>query len=412
MNILFIVPYVPNLIRVRSFNFIRWLTMLGHRVSVVTIWTTESERKDLTNLQNQCYQVVAKYLPKYRSFYNCTTALPTKVPLQAAYSWQPSLAALILELVQNGDIHEEYDVVHVEHLRGAKYGIFLREYLTEHQLKIPVIWDSVDNISHLFRQSSKSSKKRISRLITRFELSRTEKYESWLANQFDSTIVTSQVDLDSFHDLVGSGERFRPISIIPNGVDLEYFTPAEDSTREPATLVISGKMSYHANVSMVFELVENIFPIILAKRPDAKLWIVGKDPVQDILSLDIYPNITVTGTVQDIRPFLQKATVAVAPLTYGAGIQNKVLEAMACSTPVVAYPQGVAALSVVAEKDMLLGKTPHDFAMQVLRLLDNCDLRNDIGRNGRRFVEKNHNWKTITIELLDLYKQAIEHKAV
>ena len=142
------------------------------------------------------------------------------------------------------------------------------------------------------------------------------------------------------------------ISVLPNGVDLGYFYVGEELKREPATLVISGKMSYHANVSMTLEMVREILPVIWDQRPETKLWIVGKDPPREIQELGQHPKITVTGTVPDIRPYLQNATIAVAPITYGAGIQNKVLEAMACATPVVASSQAVSALNTISGKDI------------------------------------------------------------
>ncbi|MDH7487867.1 MAG: glycosyltransferase, partial [Anaerolineae bacterium] len=184
-----------------------------------------------------------------------------------------------------------------------------------------------------------------SRMLTAFELGRTRRYESWLPSQFDHTLVTSRIDRDALLALVGNGaERVRKISVLPNGVDLGYFVPDESLPRENDTLVVSGKMSYHANVTMVLDLVDKIMPHIWAVKPEVKLWIVGKDPTPEIKSLNQKNGITVTGTVDDIRPYLQRATLAVTPISYGVGIQNKVLEAMACGTPVVSTPQAVSTL--------------------------------------------------------------------
>lgn len=92
MNILFIVPYVPNLIRVRPYNLIRHLAAHGHEVTVLTLWSTEAERADAEALKQHCHRVVALPLPRWRSLWNCLRALPTPVPLQAVYCWQPALA--------------------------------------------------------------------------------------------------------------------------------------------------------------------------------------------------------------------------------------------------------------------------------------------------------------------------------
>ncbi|NIW43885.1 MAG: glycosyltransferase, partial [Gammaproteobacteria bacterium] len=114
----------------------------------------------------------------------------------------------------------------------------------------------------------------------------------------------------------------------------------------PETVVITGKMSYHANITMAVYLAEEIMPRVWAERPGVQLEIVGKDPSPEVQNLGEHKNVSVIGGVPDLRPYIQKATVAAAPILYGVGIQNKVLEAMACGTPVVVTPQAVSAIDV------------------------------------------------------------------
>jgi glycosyltransferase involved in cell wall biosynthesis len=269
-----------------------------------------------------------------------------------------------------------------------------------------MVWDSVDCISYLFSQAARSSQKLRSKLMTRFELPRTRKYEARMAQLFDRTLVTSRLDQEAFAGLLPPDAK--QVEVLPNGVDLEYFTPGIESERDPATLVISGKMSYHANVAMVTNLVENIMPHIWAKKPDVKLCVVGKDPPRSITQLSERPGVTVTGYVDDLRPYLQRATIALAPLTYGAGIQNKVLEAMACATPVIATPRATAALSAVVGQDLLIEQDPELYANQVLELLDHPEQARRIGEAGRAFVEKFHGWEAITSQLEAIYAHAVE----
>jgi polysaccharide biosynthesis protein PslH len=135
--------------------------------------------------------------------------------------------------------------------------------------------------------------------------------------------------------------------------------------------------------------------------------IVGKDPPASVRSLAQNPAVTVTGTVDDIRPYLQIAGVAIVPLLYGAGVQNKVLEAMACGTPVVATPQAVQALGVVADRDILLGDSPEELAKQILGLVQDSDSQNRVGQAGRRYVEENHQWARIAKVLEGVYHEVI-----
>jgi glycosyltransferase involved in cell wall biosynthesis len=177
--------------------------------------------------------------------------------------------------------------------------------------------------------------------------------------------------------------------------------------RDPATLVISGKMSYHANVSMVLHLVEKILPHVWRSRPDARLLIVGKDPTREIQALGEHPAITVTGTVPDLPPYLQRATVAVAPITYRAGIQNKILEAMATETPVVTTPAAVSALQVTPNQDLMVAAEPKAFAESVVSLLNDQTKRQAMGKAGRRFVETYHDWRAAARRLTAVYEDAI-----
>lgn len=410
MKVLFIVPYVPNLIRVRPFNLIRHLSQRGHSVTVMTLWSNEAERQSAAELAQVCDRVVAMRLPKWRSLLNVAAAAFGQTPLQAVFCWQPALARQINTAIWPDDRSNKpnFDVIHIEHLRGACYGLDLRsQNRSISRATLPIVWDSVDSITHLFRQSSANSAKMFNRLLTGFELRRTTKHEAMLVRSFDRTLVTSAKDRDTFLEVTAPDSPERVIKVLPNGVDLIYFTPDFNMPREKNTLVISGKMSYHANVSMVLYFVQQVLPIIRASHPDVKVVIAGKDPPSDILSLSQQPNITVTGTVTDIRPYLRQATIAVAPLTYGAGIQNKVLEAMACGTPVVATDLAISALPVTPGKDLLAAENAEDFARKVSSLLDDVDLRSAISTAGRAYVERNHDWQTIAACLEETYTEVI-----
>jgi len=405
LNILFVAPYVPNLIRVRPYNLIRSISERGHRVTVAALYANEREQQDGEKLREVCHAVHLYPIKLVQSLWNSVQALPTRKPLQFTYSWSPQVAAELEKLVLQAAENDPFDVIHVEHLRGATYGLHLKNTLGEKCP--PVIWDSVDCISLLFRQSSVGSKSIAKRVISKFELPRTENYEGWLATQFDHVVVTSSMDKKALAALMPHNSPISSISVLANGVDLDYFHPDESVNREAAMLVVSGKMSYHANVSMGVHLVQNIMPIIWARNPDAQVYIVGKDPPRELLALGQNPAVHVTGTVEDMRPYLHRATVALAPITYGAGIQNKVLEAMACGTPVVCSPQAVQALRIVPGRDVLVAKEPIAFAEAVLDLVRDPARQHAVGAAGRAYVESHHKWPEIAIQLEGVYLNAV-----
>lgn len=408
MKILFVVPYVPNLIRVRPYQLLRALLRRGHQITLATLWTSEEEQRELKALSDLGIRVVAQPLPTWRSLLNTVAALPTRVPLQADYCWQPTLAQRIRQLLTD----EVFDVVHVEHLRGARYGLYIKALRPQLARPVPIVWDSVDCISHLFAQAAERSRSLKGRIMTRLDLARTQAYEGQLVGQFDEVTVTSPSDKAALEALIGKTAPH--LHVLPNGVDLDYFTP-NGNHREAGTVVFSGKMSYHANITAALHLVHDIMPKVWMQRPEVKVWLVGKDPSADIRALaesradspTQKGSVIVTGTVDDIRPYIHKSAAAVAPVPYGAGIQNKVLEAMACGAPVIASPQACSALQAQPGRDLLVAETPERFAETLLELLGNPGQQQSLGLTARSYVERHHSWDAISRQLEAVYQSAI-----
>jgi glycosyltransferase involved in cell wall biosynthesis len=270
----------------------------------------------------------------------------------------------------------------------------------------------VDCISHLFQQAASQGRSFFGKFVTRFELLRTRRAEAELVCRFDHVLVTSSVDRDALLELATNGKQPSPISVLPNGVDLDYFHPNCDVQRDAATVVFSGKMSYHANVAMVKYLVAEIMPHVWRALPETHLFIVGKEPPSDIRNLGKDPRITVTGTVGDIRPFLWRATVSIVPLLYGAGIQNKILEAMATATPVVTTSRALPALQVQPGRDLWVADDASGFAEGITRLIENRDLSRAIGDSGLAHVRQNHDWRYLACQLTDIYQHTLDRHEV
>lgn len=420
MRILFVVPYVPNRIRVRPYEFLRALLRAGHDVTLAALWTTAVEKADLLQLEQAGLAVIARSMPAWRSAFNSMLAAPTTTPLQAVYSWHRGLFAAVLA----AHAARPFDVVHVEHLRGCRYGLALMDEWQAALVHPPVVWDSVDCISHLFAQAAQSSRSAKSRLMTRVELPRTQRYEAHLVHCFDQTVVTSAIDKAALVALGKTAEPNYPeganrreveakIDVVPNGVDLDLFRVGAVERRHANRIVFSGKMSYHANVTAALHLVNDIMPSVWSERPDAEVWLVGKDPAPALRLLgeasagQSARRVVVTGEVAAMEEYIQGAAVAVAPLLYGAGIQNKVLEAMACGTPVVASPQASQSLAAVAERDYLGAATAADFGAAILALLQSPVYRQEVGCAGRRFVETHHSWASAAARLEVIYTEAI-----
>lgn len=410
MRLLFIVPYTPTLIRTRPYNLVRSLAQRGHSLTLATLWETERERTALDALAAQGIEVLAAPLTRARSAANALPAMAAGLPVQARFCWQPALARrLAARLAQPGPA---FDLVHVEHLRGAEYGRWVQRWLARDGQPVPVVWDSVDCISLLFEQAAQHSGSRLGRWMARLELPSTRRYEAAAVRGFDGVLATSARDAGALEALAREADSGRAglmkVRTLPNGVDSDYFTPNENLTVVPR-VVLSGKMSYHANVTAALSLVNEIMPHVWAQLPDVQVVLAGSAPSGALrrLAAQHAPRVQLTGYVADLRPYLQSAAVAAAPIPYGAGIQNKVLEAMACGVPVVASSQASSALQAQVGQELWVAGKPAEFAAALLQLLADPALRQTLGAAGRRYAVVHHRWQRIVEDLEGMYDDFI-----
>jgi glycosyltransferase involved in cell wall biosynthesis len=406
LNILFVCPYTPNLIRTRSHHLLTNLVRRGHRLTLASVWQAPADLDVLQSFREQGVTVLASRLTRARSAANVLRALGSGRPLQARFCWEPALARQLQKALAGTPTL--VDVIHVEHLRAVEYGLLARR-APGPQRRTPIVWDSVDCISMLFELAMRHSRTRFGRWATRFELPATRRYEGWATRQFDQVLVTSSVDRAALEQLAAAvpgqhGPLAHPIRVLANGVDLDHFQPPQ-RPREPATVVLSGKMSYHANVTAAHQLVGGIMPIVWATDPTVKVVLVGSTPSPDVRALEkrYAPLVTVTGHVPDVRPYLQSATLAAAPMAYGAGIQNKVLEAMACGTATVASPSAIAALPESARQALLVAEGDAASAAAIVLLLHNPARRADLEARGRAYVSEHFDWVAVAVELEKIY---------
>ncbi|MDW8231553.1 MAG: glycosyltransferase, partial [Roseiflexaceae bacterium] len=385
----------------------------GHRITLVC-GANADDGPALNALRDVCARIVTVHVSKAEMVWNALRALPGDLPLQAALSFGQRL----LEAVRAEDHSRRYDVAHIEHLRASALGYAL--------MRTPAVLDSVDSISLLFERALRGSPSLKSRVLALIDLARTRDYEAQYTRHFEQIVVSSPEDAWAlrtlrrhlcppvqaepphwFTGVVDASYTQDAITVVPNGVDLEYFAP-QPIARESATIVFSGKMSYHANEAAALHLVRDIMPLVWARRPETRVVIAGSAPPPSVRALAADRRVTVTGYLDDLRPAIASATLAVAPLRYGVGIQNKVLEAMALATPVVAARQASRALHAIEGRDLLLAEQPHEYADAILSLMDDPQRAAAIGAAGRRYVEQYHTWDAAAERLEWVYSAAID----
>ena len=167
-------------------------------------------------------------------------------------------------------------------------------------------------------------------------------------------------------------------------------------------MTLLARMQYPVAIANVVYFYNEVFPLIRQENPNVKLYLVGRDPAEEIIDLSIDPSVSVTGYVKDVRPYIAKSTVFVAPETLGTGIKNKVLEAMSMGKVVVTTSLGAQGILVRSGEHLVVADTSNEFAKETLTLLTDRRLRETIGANARKLVEEQYSWEAVTKVLNEL----------
>ena len=176
------------------------------------------------------------------------------------------------------------------------------------------------------------------------------------------------------------------IEVVPSGIDVEYFCPPRETPHSPK-LMFLGNYPHYPNRDAVLFFLESIWPPIKKEMPGTKFYVVGRDPTPDILKAAREdPQVIVTGTVEDVRPYFAKSQVFVCPIRMGGGLRGKLLESMAMGVPVVSTSLGAEGIPGQQGENILIANNPHDFTSHIVELLKNQSLREKISRNARSLV--------------------------
>ncbi|MGB1038212.1 MAG: glycosyltransferase [Bacteroidia bacterium] len=362
-----------------------------HNLYLVTFYESRDELNYLKELQPYFKEIELVYLPKWRSVLNGVPALFTSTPLQMAYFRSQKMRRMVNFAIDRYDI----DVVHTQHLRMSQY---------TKGLDLPKILDLPDAFSLYFKRRSETERPFINRLIDSIEIGRLVKAEKVITS-YDRTLVCSAEDkayLEKLH-------KTDNIDLLINGVDLETFDvkSGHDYTHNH-TVLFTGNMDYAPNVDGVQYFTQELWPRISAKFPNTKFVIAGQRPVDSVKKL-ASESIGVTGFVPDIQEMYEKASVVVAPLRFGAGTQNKVLEAMAMGVPTVCTHIGFEGLQIKSGDGVILAKEKELFINEVINLLEDQDKRARVGRKGVEVAENRFSWESVSSQL-EVYLKDVASK--
>ena len=285
-----------------------------------------------------------------------------------------------------------YDVIYASSTPMAQYA---------QGLGLPVVMDFVDVDSDKWTQYAGHSRPPLSWLY-RAEGRRLQGCEAGIARWARLCVLATAAE----EALLRSFAPWAQTAVIPNGIDLDYFRPIERG-RFSAGMIFTGAMDYLPNIDAARYFCADILPLVRRQIPDARFYIVGLNPPPEVQRLAATPGVVVTGAVPDVRPYYARASVCVAPLRLGRGVQNKVLQAMAMGLPVVTSSVGHRGLEAQAGKHLYVADEAGLFAERVVRLLNIPAEGEALGRQGRAFVEAHHAWESSGARLEALLRSEV-----
>jgi len=359
------VPYPPYKgDKLKIFNIVKHLAK-RNSVKVLCLNRNRSELKNLGGIRSLGAEIEAIQHPIWLSAMNAMLGIFSNKPIQVLLYKSNRLASRLAKIVKN----DPPDVVYFHFIRAAQYieSVPL-DKSSRRRNGIVRVLDFTDAVSLYLSRFVETERNPAKRLIVQIEKDRIADYEP-IAEKFDTCFICSPVDRDYLlHRRINVNFR-----ILPNGVDLEMFKQSENSV-DNNRIIFTGNMPYFPNEDAAIYFAKTIFPLVLESVPSAKLYLVGGKPTAKIRRL-ASENIVVTGFVKNISAEYQKSAVAIAPMRFGAGTLNKVIEPIVLGIPIVATSIAVRGLPDAAQKVVHMADDPGEFAAVVVNVLKNRNAR-------------------------------------
>ncbi len=392
MKVLMLTPYLPYPLvsggQIRTYNLLKHLS-IHHDITLFALIKDEAEREHLRELQ--------KYCGKIELFKRTKNPFVPRNILLAGLSSYPFVVTRNLPLGMKKAVAEElgstqYDLIHAE-------TFYMMPNIPE--TKVPIIL-AEQTIEYLGYQDYMKKANPLIRPILKIDIAKIKYWERYFWGLAHKLITMSNDDKNFIETELG---RPLNISVVANGVDLDFFVAVKKRLPKDPTVLFVGTFKWLPNIEAVDEIVKTIWPLIIKQLPSAKLKIVGFSPTAKIKSYASNPSIEVLGGIEDIRDAFATAHVLLAPIRSGKGTRYKVLEAMITGTPVVATTLSAEGLDLVSGRDVLIADSPKELANSTVKLLKNRILQKKLGEAGQKLVRRSYSWDTIAQVLDKVYKE-------
>lgn len=371
-------PYPPTFgSKVRAFNTIAHLARAGHEVTVVAPVRSAQEAAEAAGIAAHCHAFHAPRVQSWAQTLKMLATLPTGMTASEAYFHSGAMQALVRRLLD---------------ARSA-------DVLIAHCSSIGRVAEHVQGLPKLIDYCDVDSRKWLDyTAYKRWPLSIGYRWEGWrlaaaerrIAAGFDRVTVATQGEVEALRD-VGVSDR---VDWFANGVDTAYFAPAAEPF-DARCLTFVGRMDYFPNEQCMVEFCARIWPRLRARDAGLRLQIVGAAPTAAVLALGALPGVEVTGAVPDVRPYVQRSALTIAPLAIARGTQNKILESMAMGVPALCSPIAAAGVDAESGEHLLVAHSEDEWVERVLEVCADARLRARLAEAGRARVLSHHTWPQV-----------------
>ena len=363
--------------KLRAYHQIKYLSNYFD-IHLHCLHTEKIEEKDRLEIEKYCISIHTYPLKKMTILKGILLSILNNFPIQVGYFFSQKIKKQIEKNIQLQSVETLY-------CQLSRTALYAKDFTCKKVI------DFQDAFSANYEKIAKESNG-IFKIFYRRESKTMKVFEQKIFTWFDESTIISENDKAQ----IANNQN---IHVIQNGVDTNYFINA--NIEKKYDILFVGNLSYLPNKMAVFYLVNHIFPLLKLKLPNIKINIVGADTTPDIFAL-ANENITVSGFVDDVRSAYNSSTLFVAPLFTGAGLQNKILEAMAMQLPCVSTSVVNASLNAMDKNQIFIANNEDEFVSSILLLLQDISLQNEIKNNAKEFILKKFSWQVANEKLLQI----------
>ena len=386
--------------KIRTYQMLKELKR-AHEITYLTLDDGTADADARLQATEYCHELICiphqqrkKFTPGF--YAELGLNLISNLPYAISKYESRAMRSRITELTGN----REYDVVVCDFLAPAVN--------LPRRLPCPTILFQHNVEAMIWKRHAEVQRNALKRTYLSGQWRQMQAFENVMCRRVDHVIAVSRED----SELMRREYKVTAIDDVPTGVDTNFFRPRHAEEREPLNLVFTGSMDWLPNEDAIRYFTNEIMPLIKKEQPGVTLTVVGRNPYRALVELSRRDSsVIVTGRVDDVRPYMERAAAYVVPLRIGGGTRLKIFEAMAMEKPIISTTVGAEGLPVRNESELLLADSPQDFAAAVLRTLNDHEFAFHLGRRAATLVRQEFGWQRVARRFAEICEQTLTGQA-